>query len=287
MKINRKVLMFILITIIVISLFYRIPKVNEGFIADMISEDIKEFEEFKKNNKLVAKKRSKYQDIEIYNEETFGKCLYLDGEKQLCENEEHLYHETIVHVAGAYIKKIENVLIIGGGDCMTLREVMKYNTIKNVTMLEIDKDVITLSKKHFGVNDYSNDPRVKILIGDASKTIEKMKNDYDLIIIDTTELNELNSPIDSIDFMKKCKNILKNDGILVKNGNNLENYISLNQIFDYSKLIHFETQVWGKAQHYKFLLVSNEVNFNTAKRYNHKLNLKHYNFKNHTSFYNN
>ena len=71
----------------------------------------------------------------ITNDKTFGKCLYLDGEKQLCENEEHLYHETIVHVAGAYIKKIENVLIIGGGDCMTLREVMKYNTIKNVTMI--------------------------------------------------------------------------------------------------------------------------------------------------------
>ena len=81
---------------------------------------------------------SKDYDFEK-NDYGLDRCLYLNEEVQLCNNEEYKYHEIIVHYPSSYIKDIENVVIIGGGDCMTLREVLKYNKLKSVKMLEIDK----------------------------------------------------------------------------------------------------------------------------------------------------
>jgi len=74
----------------------------------------------------------------------FDRCLFLNDELQLCNEKEHMYHETIVHYEASYIKNINNVLIIGD-DCMTLREIMKYNSLKHVTMLELDEKIIDVS----------------------------------------------------------------------------------------------------------------------------------------------
>ena len=165
------------------------------------------------------------------------------------------YHETIVHVAASYIKNLKKVLIIGGGDCMTLREVMKYPSINNVVMLELDKKVIDVSKRYFNVNDYQNDLRVNIIIGDATKNIHKVKNKFDLIIIDTTEDNSTNSPIDTKDFLKLCSDKLNETGILVKNGENLKNYINIHTHFKYTKMIKYNEKIWGDVD-YKFILGS-------------------------------
>ena len=90
--------------------------------------------------KEIYETKSKFQTIRIIDTDKFGRVLLCDNEVQLSQKDDANYHELLVHFPAIYVPdlKIENVLIIGGGDLMTLREVMKYPTIKNVIILEID-----------------------------------------------------------------------------------------------------------------------------------------------------
>ena len=115
----------------------------------------------------------------------------------------------IVHFPIMYLKKpLQNVVIIGGGDLMTLREVMKYYTIENVFMLELDPTIVDLCERHFNQSKYEDDQRVEIIYGDANDTIDSILDEYrgniDLVIIDTTEDNTNNTSVDSPRFFKSA-----------------------------------------------------------------------------------
>ena len=177
--------------------------------------------------------------IEISELGDYGKCLIINNEIQLCEKSEPIYHEMIVHFPVQYLQKdIEKVLIVGGGDLMTLREVMKYKTIKKVYMLELSKEIVELCKKYFEQDDFSDNEKVEIIYGDANETIdtiiENEKLTFDMVIVDTTEDNEENLPVDSPNFFFKCFLLLNNEGVVVKNGIKfkeiLESYVDLNTI---------------------------------------------------------
>lgn len=273
--------------LIVISM-YILKKLNKESFINEISEaaDLERYI-ISLNPVEMYSTKSRYQDISVikFDKNDFGldKCLMVGNEIQLCNSSEVKYHETIVHVAASYIKNLKKVLIIGGGDCMTLREVMKYANINNVVMLELDKKVIDVSKKYFNVNDYQNDPRVNIIIGDAAKNIHKVKNKFDLIIIDTTEDSCNNSPIDTKDFFKLCSDKLNENGILVKNGENLKNYINISTLFKYTKMIKYNERIWGDTD-YKFILGSNSIDFDKSMKYKHNVNIKFYNFNKHDEF---
>ena len=148
--------------------------------------------------KEIYEVKSNFQTIRIVDEEKLGRVLLCDNEVQLSQKDDSNYHELLVHFPSMYVKdlNIENVLIIGGGDLMTLREVMKYSTIKNVIILEIDPVLVEVCINYFNMNDYKNDERVKIIYGDAYNTIDDVKPDIDLCIIDTTEDNTANLSID-------------------------------------------------------------------------------------------
>jgi spermidine synthase len=236
---------------------------------------------------IIHNEKSDYQKIEVIqfkkNSLGYDKCLLLNNEPQLCNNDEKEYHELIVHFPTYYISNLEKVLIIGGGDCMVLREIMKYPTIKRVDMLELDKSVISVSKKFFNIDAYENDPRVNIIIGDATKQILKLKNnEYDLIIIDTTEDGAVNLPIDEFDFYKTCKTKLKKQGIMIKNGDRTLNILSVSKLFKYIEVIDLaDIAIIGD---YKFILGSDTIDFKKTTIKNkelQKLNLKKYKYKNH------
>ena len=96
-----------------------------------------------------------HSGIEISELGKYGRCLIIKNEIQLCEKDEHIYHEMIVHLPIMYIKKpLQNVVIVGGGDLMTLREVMKYNTIEKVFMLELDPTIVDLCEEYFNQSKY-------------------------------------------------------------------------------------------------------------------------------------
>ena len=238
---------------------------------------------------VVYSKKTPYNAIEILdfekNDYGLDRCLYLNEEVQLCNNEEYKYHEIIVHYPSSYIKDIENVVIIGGGDCMTLREVLKYNKLKSVKMLEIDKDVISVSNKYFKTSSYENDPRVEIIIGDASKTVKELENNhYDLVIIDTTEIGNSNKVIDKLPFYKDLKQKMNNEAILVKNGDNLNCYRYLNSIFKYNKIFKTEYGLLTdfEADDYLFMMFSDKK-LDNVKCHNIK-KLNYYNCDIHDNF---
>ena len=250
------------------------------------------FDSFK--SKKIYSKNSMYQQIDVYdfekNKYNIDRCLVLDDELQLCQSHEKKYHEFMTHFPSYYLNQIKNVLIIGGGDCMNLREVMKYKSIKQVDMLELDPDVIKVSKKFFNQSTFKKDNRVNIILGDAYGNIIKQKNNfYDLILIDLTEDNTNNSPLDTTDFYKLCKTKLKKDGIIVKNGNSLENYLRLKDIFTHvdiytSQLIIFPNSI------YKFIICSNNINFKKAKiknecLKNNRVKLNEYAVNKHNSYF--
>ena len=101
---------------------------------------------------ILIKKRSQFQEIIILETEAYGNALMLDGCWMTCDKEEKYYHECLVHPALSSLDKISNILIIGGGDGGTARECLKYDGISRIDLVEIDEEVITISKKYLNID---------------------------------------------------------------------------------------------------------------------------------------
>lgn len=144
------------------------------------------------------------QKIEIFETESFGKLLVIDGKVQVTEFDEHFYHEMLVHVPMNSCKKTRKVLIIGGGDGGALREVLKHK-VEKVVLVEIDKNVIEICKKYLGIDSGAfDDPRVEVVIEDGRKFVENCEN-FDVIIVDSTDPVGVSDPLFGRDFFAICK----------------------------------------------------------------------------------
>jgi spermidine synthase len=144
---------------------------------------------FMENKKTIFETNSKYQKIEIFENETFGRYLRLDRGIQTCESDEYLYHEPLVHVPMIAHPNPKTVLIVGGGDGGVLKQVLKHNTIKKVDMVELDEEVVNVSKKYLKKiheNSFEN-KKANIIIDDGIEFMKKTKNKYDIIILDLTD----------------------------------------------------------------------------------------------------
>lgn len=141
--------------------------------------------------KLLHSEQSPYQLIQIYDHQSFGLLLVLDGYIQASQADEFIYHEMAVHVPLLGRERKEaSVLIIGGGDGGILRESLKHDFVTSVTMVEIDRRVIELASEYLAVNGDYQDPRVTLIIDNAANFVsEALKNEkkYDLIVLDLTE----------------------------------------------------------------------------------------------------
>ena len=145
---------------------------------------------FRVSNVLVPETDTGFQKVMILETNRLGKVLVLDGIVQLTEEDEGIYHEWIAHWPLFNLHKpAQHVLIIGGGDCGVAREVLRHDSVKSVTMVEIDQMVVDLCRKHMpsvceGVFD---DPRFKLEIGDGAVFVASNKSRFDVIIIDSTD----------------------------------------------------------------------------------------------------
>ena len=179
------------------------------------------------NGKILIKKTSKYQEIIVIENEYYGKALMLDGCWMTSLKDEKYYHECLVHPALSRIDEKSNVLIIGGGDGGTLRECIKYTKISKIDLVEIDKEVIKISKeflKEIGGEAW-NDKRLKIHIDDGVQWVKKTKdNFYDVIFIDCSDPSEFSNLLFSDSFYKECKRILKPMGILATQSESPESF---------------------------------------------------------------
>ena len=179
------------------------------------------------NGKLLIRKTSQYQEIIVIENDYYGKALMLDGCWMTSLKDEKYYHECLVHPALSSIDEKSNVLIIGGGDGGTARECVKYTKIARIDLVEIDEEVIKVSKnflKEIGGEAW-NDKRLKIYIDDGVKWVENTRdNFYDVIFIDCSDPSEFSNLLFSDSFYTECKRILKPKGILATQSESPESF---------------------------------------------------------------
>lgn len=160
---------------------------------------------------------SEFQRIDIFESKEFGRILTLDGYLMITEKDEYIYHEMITHVPMATNPNIKNVLVVGGGDGGTVRELTRYSHIENIDMVEIDEMVVELCKKYIPSTACSlDDKRVKIYYEDGVRFVRNSEDSkYDLIIVDSTDPFGVGEGLFTKEFYGNCYRCLTDDGILV------------------------------------------------------------------------
>ncbi len=174
---------------------------------------------------IYVYKKTKYQEVQIVELRDFGKSLVLDGYVQSTERDEHIYHETLVHPVMVTHPKPVDVLIIGGGEGATLREVLKHGTVSKAVNVDIDGELIELVKKympefHQGAFD---DRRAELVISDGKEYVRACGSaSFDIVIMDLTDpySSEIAKELYSRKFFSEIKRVLKNDGLVVTQAGN-------------------------------------------------------------------
>ena len=169
-----------------------------------------------RTNKQLFTADSPFQRIDVFESADFGRFLTLDGYMMLTEKDEFIYHEMIVHPALAVNPDIEDVLVIGAGDGGVARELSRYETIKKIDVVEIDEMVVSVCKKYLPQTACGfNDKRVTLIYQDGLKYIRSCDNDYDLIIVDSTDPFGPGEGLFTKEFYGNCYKALRADGIMV------------------------------------------------------------------------
>jgi spermidine synthase len=176
---------------------------------------------------IHAVKRSKYQTIIIADTEDYDRALILDDYIQSSYQDEHFYHESLVHPAMVTHPAPRDILILGGGEGATLREVLKHKTVQRAVMVDIDGDVVELSRRylpemHQGSFD---DPRARVVIEDGFVYVEnalKAGDKYDVVIMDLTDPygSDIAKQLYAPEFFQKIQKILRDDGVVVTQAGN-------------------------------------------------------------------
>ncbi len=161
---------------------------------------------------------SAYQHLEVYATETYGNLMVLDGCVMLTDRDNFLYHEMIAHPALYAHAAPKRVVIIGGGDCGTLREVLKHPGVEHVTQIDIDEEVTRAAERFFPTLTASNDdPRAELLFADGVKWVdEAAEGSVDVVIIDSTDPVGPAEGLFKVDFLKRCHRLLAEGGVMVQ-----------------------------------------------------------------------
>lgn len=244
---------------------------------------------------ILYNERSKYQKICIAETTAHGKILLIDDIVMLTERMEFIYHEVMAHIPLFIHPAPEKVLIIGGGDGGTLREVLKHSSIKYVDMVEIDEKVIEASKKYLKeLSSGFNDPRANIIISDGIEFVKYTDKRYDAIIIDSSDPIGPAEGLFSEEFYQNCFNILNNDGLLMAQAESpfyMDSYFrkifkSIEKLFPITKpalacVPDYPYALWG------FILGSKKYNpvtdFEPERYKNSKISTRYYNEQMHIS----
>lgn len=169
-----------------------------------------------KVKETLVRKKTKYQDLAIVDTEDFGRMLLLDGIVQTTVKDEFIYHEMITHIPLFTHPDPKNVLVVGGGDGGAIREILKHSSVKKVVMCEIDEDVIKECRKYLPeISSGLDDKRCEIFIGDGIKFVLEHKNEFDVIIVDSTDPFSIAEGLFKGNFYKDIYEALTADGLFV------------------------------------------------------------------------
>lgn len=160
--------------------------------------------------------KTDYQELAVIDTETFGRMLLLDGVIQTTVKDEFVYHEMISMVALNTHPNPAKVLVIGGGDGGTIREIIKHPKVKQATLVEIDGQVIETAKRFLPeISVALDDPKVRVIVDDGIRHVQDNENTYDLIIVDSTDPVGPAVGLFSKEFYQQIYKSLTEDGIFV------------------------------------------------------------------------
>jgi spermidine synthase len=169
--------------------------------------------------RVVARAQTAFQDVEIAETRSFGRALFLDGAPQSAVADEFVYHEALVHPALVAHPDPRRVLIAGGGEGATLREVLRHPDVERVVMVDIDGELVDLCREHLAEMHQGafDDPRAEVVIGDALAYLREHDETFDVIVVDLTDPSE-DGPIGELygeGFYRLVASRLAEGGIMV------------------------------------------------------------------------
>ncbi len=186
----------------VVSFTEKYPEVKASFSIDI--------------EKIIFSGNSPFQKIEIFDSSTFGKILVIDGCIMLTEKDEFIYHEMISHVPLYVHPRPERILIIGGGDGGTVREVLKHRDVQKVILVDIDRIVSDVCLKYLpGIASGLLSERVTCLYQDGVEYVKNCDKKFDVVLIDSTDPVNVGEGLFTQEFYQNCFNLLNSDGLLV------------------------------------------------------------------------
>ncbi len=174
-----------------------------------------------KIKKVLHEEQSQFQNIKVIDTEPVGKLLLLDDKTMVADIDEFVYHEVTAHIPYMVHPKVRNVLVIGGGDGGVVREFTKHSDIETIDLVEIDERVIEVSRQFFPeCTQGLDDPRVNIQPTDGIEFIKSKKNQYDIIVVDSTDPEDFAEGLFTKDFYSAVNSALKDDGIMINQTEN-------------------------------------------------------------------
>lgn len=169
-----------------------------------------------KVKETLVRKQTQFQDLAIIDTEVFGRMLVLDGIVQTTIKDEFVYHEMISHIPLFTHPNPKKVLVVGGGDGGAIREILKHPSVEKAVLCEIDGDVVNECKKYLPeISHALDDSRCEVFIGDGIQYVKDHKNEFDVIIVDSTDPFSIAEGLFGGNFYKDIYNALTEDGIFI------------------------------------------------------------------------
>ncbi|MAW07821.1 MAG: spermidine synthase [Halobacteriovoraceae bacterium] len=172
-----------------------------------------------KVNKVLFSGKSEFQTVDVVETEQLGNMLLNDGLIMCTEKDEFIYHDMIAHVPLFVHPNPKKVLVIGGGDGGTAREVLRHPSVEKCVMVEIDKMVVDASIAHLPITACAfENPKLELHIDDGLKFVKNTKEKFEVILVDSTDPIGPAQPLFGKDFYQDIYNCLSDDGIVVSQG---------------------------------------------------------------------
>jgi len=183
--------------------------------------------------KIIVQGKTPFQEYLFFESKMHGVCISLDGDIQSCESDEHMYHEALVHPAMLAHSNPETVLIMGGGEGATAREVLRHKSVQKLVMVDIDEEFVELCKQYIPTWGESafGDARLEVLYMDINEYLASCTEKFDIVIGDLIDVDDWDSPAAFLygeTLYKTLKPLLNKNAIIATQGGALDTQESTN-----------------------------------------------------------
>jgi len=206
----------------------------------------------RKVEKVLVQGKTAFQEYIFFESKVHGTCISLDGDIQSCESDEAMYHEALVHPAMLSFDKPKTVLIMGGGEGATAREVLKHKSVEKVVMVDIDEEFVNLCKQYVPTwgKEAFEDERLEVLYEDINVYLKNCTDKFDVVIGDLIDVSDWDSPsafLYGADLYKRLKTHLNPNAIVVTQGGALDASVPINhnRIRKSLKEVFYEISSYG------------------------------------------